>query len=503
MFDKLKVKLEGANVPTDVLAVDHGKAPTTKQIYQLRENFGVNLGLCFVLEKWIFHELFPENAGSELQAAQELTRQHGKDDARSKFEAFWTLFMSDSDWEWLQAHKVTAIRVPIGYWDIDGGAYTAGTAFEEVKHIYTNAWTIFTEKFVEKARQYNIGVLVDLHGLPFGANCADHSGELSGGGLAKFWEKSKAQRQVCDALAFIARDLRRFENVVGIQIVNEAEFCDDPKSRERYYSAGISAIRKEDPSVPIVLSDGWWPNQWVEWTQKVQGSGCLGVVVDTHCYRCFSADDKQKLPRQIIDDLPRDFLTNLTENGDGVDIMCGEYSCVLDGDSWNKDGAQNQRDELVVEFGQKQLAEFHAKAKAGSYFWTFKFQSGDGGEWDFRKMVEKGAITTVGVMDDGHHIPDQSAKDDRLENAFNDHVAYWQNECKGQDFEHDRFKAGFATAWDDCVSFAQFNGSMIGRVHAWKRARLLEHEQEKGSSQYLWEWNQGFDAGMKAFEQSC
>ena len=71
---------------------------------------------------------------------------------------------------------------------------------------------------------------------------------------------------------------------------------------------------------------------------RKQGSdGYIGVVLDEHVYRCFSDDDKKKKPQQIIDDLQGDVLTNLNDNGKGVDFIVGEYSCVLDQQSWDND----------------------------------------------------------------------------------------------------------------------------------------------------------------------
>ncbi|MCC3263952.1 hypothetical protein LLE87_37920, partial [Paenibacillus polymyxa] len=80
-----------------------------------------------VLEKWIFHELFPEGTDCELDAVTKVVKDNGKDGAREAFENHWIDFMNDDDWKWLQEHKVTSIRVPLGYWEVDGGKFTNGT----------------------------------------------------------------------------------------------------------------------------------------------------------------------------------------------------------------------------------------------------------------------------------------------------------------------------------------------------------------------------------------
>lgn len=500
MFDKLKLKSLGSNIPLAEPAATANKPPSRKQIYQNRKNFGVNIGSCFVLEKWIFHQLFEDQAGCELEAVAKMVEKKGKDETKKCFEDFWKGFLDDNDWKWLHEHNVTSIRVPLGYWDVDGGKFTKGTKFEKYNSIYANAWNIFKKDFVEKANEFEISVLVDIHGLPHGANGSDHSGESSGG-KAGFWDNLDAQLLICDLVQFVADDLKQYENIAGIQIVNEAEFANDPKKQVRYYAAAILQIRSKDKSIPIIISDGWWPDQWAKWVQEKNGDGSIGVVIDHHCYRCFSDQDKSKSPRKIIDDLNDDLLTNISKNGEGVDFMVGEYSCVLDGASWDKDNANSNRDQLVIEYGKRQCELLSQRANFGTFFWTYKFQSGNGGEWDFKTMTDKGAIAPVFSLK-GKDIPGESTMNEKLDANYNDHVNYWNGQNHKEKYEHERYKEGFATAWRDSEEFAKFNGSVLGRVYAWKTARLQEHKNAKGSLNFIWEWEQGFDKGLQEFLNS-
>ncbi|KAK6891264.1 putative glycosyl hydrolase [Candida tropicalis] len=496
-FSKLKLKSRASDIPEADPPSTAGKPPSTRQIYQSRENYGVNFGACFVLEKWIYHDLFSETDGdTEMDAVSSLVKKFGEDEARSKFENHWNNFVNDDDWKWLQEHHVTSIRLPVGYWDIDGGAYTSGCKFEKYKNVYKNAWTIVKEKYIQKALDHNISVLVDVHGLPGGANNSGHSGESGSGG--GFWKDEKAQLSAAKMMGWIAKDLKKFDNIAGIQVVNEAEFSDPAKKQSTYYAACITEIRKSDSSVPVIISDGWWADQWVKWVQEKQGpDGNIGVVLDEHVYRCFSDDDKNKTPQQIIDDLNGDLLTNLTDDGKGVEIIVGEYSCVLDGKSWDNDKNAN-RDALVEKYGQRQ-GELLAQRTSGYYFWTYKFQSGNGGEWDFRTMTDKGALIPPPIPT---KEPSQDQFDESLNNAYSGHVNYWDNQDPNGKYEHDNFKDGFKTAWKDADAFAKFNGSKIGKKKAWKRSRLQESEAFKKGSKYLWEWEQGFDQGLQSFYET-
>lgn len=501
MFDKLKLKSKASNIPLAAPAASAGKPPSQRQIYQSRENFGVNFGGCFVLEKWISHDIFPEGTNCELEAVTKRAKDLGTKGAQKVFEDHWTGFINDSDWQWLQDHKVTSVRVPIGYWEVGGGRFTKGTKYSGVSAVYANAWDIFKHNFIEPAAKHHISILVDVHGVPGGANGADHSGEQPGGGKALFWDNEDLQLLMCDLFEFIAKDLKQYDNITGYQIVNEAEFANDAKKQARYYGAVIALIRAHDDSTPIVISDGWWPDQWVKWVQKHQPNelDSIGVVVDSHCYRCFSDDDKKKLAPQIIGDLEKDLLTNLTGDGKGVDFMVGEYSCVIDGALWDRDGAHEKRDDYVVDYGRRQLDLFARRAKFGSFFWTYKFQSGNGGEWDFKTMVDKGAIRPTKLVEG---LPDGEALESKLKPALGDHSHYWDNQNSKEKYEHDRYEDGFRTAWTDSLEFAKFDGSLIGRAEAWQAARAAEHVKAKGRLKHLWEWFQGFDKGLEEFRNS-
>lgn len=47
-------------------------------------------------------------------------------------------------------------------------------------------------------------------------------------------------------MGWIAKDLKKFDNIAGIQVVNEAEFSDPAKKQSTYYAACITEIRKSD-----------------------------------------------------------------------------------------------------------------------------------------------------------------------------------------------------------------------------------------------------------------
>lgn len=491
LLDKLKSKKQNyTNLPLAELAIT---SATQREIYRCRTNIGVNLGSCFVREKWMFENMM-NGKESELEAVKEDITVRGEDGAREHLEGFWTEFMSRDDWSWLQSHKINSVRIPIGYWNIDGGAYTKGTAFESVARVYKNSWTILKSHFIEPAAEFGITVLVDVHAVPGGANPDAHSGENSG--KAKFWTDQSNHDRLAEATKFIARDLKTYENILGIQVVNEASTDDPSKGQFKYYKKCLRAIREEDPTIPVVISDAWYANKFAEWVQDNQGSnGNLGVVIDEHCYRMFTPEDQNKSAEEITRDLDNDFLTNIKNDGNGVDFMLGEFSCVLSENSWKRSGVNPHdsndppRKDLATKFGRKQIELALKRAPSAIYFWSYKYP-GRWGEWDARVVFEE-YFNAPSVS-----MPTEGQFEQIRDSELKGHIDYWSGQ--GGDYEFQRYQAGFEAAWLDCVAFAS-QGSMVGRKQAVKFARLQQHIDAKGLLDHLWEWDHGYNKAMEQF----
>lgn len=487
---------DNSSVTPSSPAAPLGGPPNEKSIYQSRQNFGVNFGSLFVLEKYIFDEMYIDGASVELDAIKNYVNKFGIDNTRAKLEQHWLNYCTDNDWAWLKNHGIQSIRIPIGYWAIADGYFTPGTSFEKISLVYSNAWKIFKQYYIEKAKQYQISILVDLHALPKGANTGDHSGEWFK--EAGFWNDSNSINRAVDICSFIAKDLKQYDNISGIQIVNESVFSNEPKGQENYYIKAINAIRKENLDIPIVISDGWWADQWVKFLNKISNNnlGSLGVVIDDHVYRCFSDDDKNKNVDEIINNLESTVLAGLSS---AADFIIGEYSCVLDSETWNKSKNVN-RDNKVREFGNKEIQIFKQRANTGSYFWTFKFQHGDGGEWGLVPMINKAAIPPRNTR---VNLPSEDTFNRIFNENFQNHINYWKSQNPNEKYEGWRYQEGFITGWNDALSFAKFDNSRIGRITSWTFARRSEHIRARGNSKFVWQWDAGFYEAISRFNSCC
>ncbi|EDO17591.1 hypothetical protein Kpol_1061p14 [Vanderwaltozyma polyspora DSM 70294] len=461
--------------------------PNVKDIFRWRYNYGVNLGSCFLLESWIYSDLFEKGGASELDAINRNLTAFGVDVTAQKLSSHYTNYISTLDWNWLKNNaNITALRVPIGYWHVNNGQFVDGTPFAPLKSVYQKAapWDKL-KNLIYVAKQYGIGILVDVHGLPGGANSSDASGSINNPPTF-FKNPTYISKMVNQILPFIARDVCINNiNVIGLQIVNEADTNNTPVNEHNYYLRSAKAIGAIDPQLPVVISDGWWPEQQGTWVQ--QNNLVSTVVVDAHIYRCFSSSDKSKTAQQIISSL------NSTVNypSKSADFLTGEFSCVLDEQTWNR--TSGNRADLIKQFGQTQVAIFSQVSSWGWFFWTLKFQIGNGGEWGFVPQVSKNNIPR---RPQGSGITIDWGKVQRI---YQDHINYWKG--KGSYFEHWRFADAIYKAASDVQTFSQYGNSRIGRTLSWTKLRRGQYIALKGDSSYMWEWDQGYQKGLDEFNK--
>ncbi|QLG70433.1 hypothetical protein HG535_0A03720 [Zygotorulaspora mrakii] len=493
MFHKIKQKFEsakehhGGNSQTNFgISIPTAGDISKREIYRNRYNHGVNLGSCFVNESWIYDTIFEKGGDNEYDAVSRQVKETSVDEAAENLSRHYKEYISKIDWKWLKEEAgITALRVPVGYWHVGNGKFVKSLAFESLQNVYAKAkpWDAFKD-LIKKAEENDIGILVDIHGLPGGANTDSHSGE-SVKTASFFGSRSYVDIMVNEVIPFIVTDVcQGNENIIGLQIVNEAAFDNDAKKQKKYYSRAVKSVKSIDESLPVVISDGWWPQQWSDWLEKEKLD--TSVVIDSHVYRCFSDDDKSKNADSICKDIPN----SINFPRDKADYVVGEFSCVLDGETWSK--TKETRDECVKKFGNSEIKQFSQVASWGWFFWTLQFKYGDGGEWGLKPMTEKGAIPKR--PKDASIPPDEN----KIKDIIKEHNDYWKDKG-GDKMEHWRFEDAIRCAIADIEAFHKFDGSRLGRWHAWSEQRKLQHIQEKGESDYIWEWKQGYQRALDEF----
>jgi aryl-phospho-beta-D-glucosidase BglC (GH1 family) len=485
--------------------------PSPADVSRYHYHHGTNIGSVFVLEKWLTGSMFLADAKgkSELAAVEARVNAEGIDGARQRHEKHWREYVSDTDLDWLRdVARCNSVRLPVGYYVL-GPPYCKGTPFEKVAPVYQNAWKIVKE-LIQRCSDRGISVVIDMHGLPGGANAQDHSGTDIG--KAELWTSKDNRELATRALCFVAQQVKNLDGVAAIQIINEAEW--NAKGMYDWYDAVISELSRIDPSMPVYISDAWNLGPAAKWSQKHNsvGSQTNPVAVDTHKYWCFA--DHGKTPQGVISDATTKLSALDGKDGAVVEhgasqAIVGEYSCVLGEKTWAQ-GGDISKEELVRQFGNAQSKRFQQRA-GGSFFWTYRMDWMPGGEWGFKNMVEKGAITapvalTLEASDVQNRLANaQSQQQERKNATVSGHCNYWDSKHPGE-YEHWRFEQGWDVGFNDALSFFGSRSDRnlpgaetIGMLDLWVLKRLRESGQ---GGKFVWEFEQGLRQGIRDFQQS-
>ncbi|TVY68781.1 Glucan 1,3-beta-glucosidase, partial [Lachnellula suecica] len=382
-------KIHGADNDTGEVSAAPLAKPTAVDILRYRYHNGTNLGSIYVLEKWLFPSMFMNSAGggSELDAVRASISANGLEATRAKWEQHWRKAVSAEDWKWLKEKApCTTIRLPIGYYTL-GPQFCKGTPFNgDISSVYINAWSS-VKQLVKTAASNGIGVILDMHALPGGANTDSHSGTSSK--QASLWTSSTARQQATDSILFLAReaasDASFAAGLAGIQIVNEAKH--KALGMFEWYDSVLDGIATVGVDVPVYVSDAWDLGPAVKWARR-RSEARGAVVVDTHKYFCFGGKSEGLGPREIIGKSVPELFGGVDLRG--VDVVVGEWSCVLGEKAWAKVGKE-ERGPLTKQFGLAESRKWYEKT-GGNFFWTWKMDWMPGGGWGYRQQIKGGNL---------------------------------------------------------------------------------------------------------------
>lgn len=269
-------------------------------------------------------------------------------------------FIKESDFQWLKQHNIEIIRIPIGYWTL-GGDPSMADAASQLKWAFN------------MAKEYDIRVLISIHGAPGSQNGKKHSGRI---GKAS-WHKNKNNREATLALVEkLCKEYGKNQVLWGIELLNEPHISIWSSYRFiTFYYRAVRTIQKHTrPDVRVVISDALWPwkSFWAFWAQK------LPATLDLHYYHSFGIN-KNKPPQEIIKSAARSHkeVEKLTRK---CPVIVGEWSIVMGKDkSYYKHYANTQ---------------MKAYARSDAWFyWSYKTEAP--GTWHFRDCVEKGLIKLI------------------------------------------------------------------------------------------------------------
>ena len=475
--------------------------------YAIRKQRGVNLGSWFALESWLTGSLF-QSLNESGSCDMDIVKGMNLEEAKQLLERHWDSFIDDGDWKWMKAHGINSVRIPILYAHFLAGnkehtKLLKGTDYASFATVYEGAWQRIVAS-IEKAASLDIGVLIDLHGVPGGQNGDSHCGKSDGN--VSFWNglhASSNRKLTIQILTALAEAVSQYDNVIGLELMNEPQ---NHSCLEGFYVDAIKAIRaSSSPAVaqlPLYIGDGWDTNHYAKYVGKHSDIG-NPLVLDHHMYRCFTSHDHRTSAEQHACDLDIGkqgktawWLKGISEHAQGA-IIIGEWSGALNPGSLR--GCANHLDALK----SWSHAQWHAfeSYTAGYYYWTLKKEGGPDPGWCFYTAVEKGTMPPSLNPLDGGHVDFNALHQQGVELAqrcLQEHTKYWDS--KGGNYDHEQYKHGFEMGWKDALEFLQ-EGAEVGLPNQLAKLRLASYEQDHDSKN-AWEFEHGFRQAWEAFRRT-
>lgn len=326
---------------------------------------GVNLGGWLVLEKWMTPGLF---AGTNAVDEWTFMQLPG---AREKLREHQRTFIRETDFRWLRDHGVELVRIPVGYWVLDGDA-------PYVSCVGRLDWAF------RMAEKYNLKVLLDLHGAPGSQNGNDHSGRVGAADWYRVTQFRERTIEVCEQLARRYRDSTAFW---GLELLNEPRVLPFQLKLRSFYRRAFRRVSQiVRPGTRIVMNDAFTPRlmSTVTW-----GLRARPVALDIHWYH-FTAVAFKYIPLDWYWRLVGWHGRLIKRLRRGRGIVIGEWSGVIAGEVLAKFPV-SEHHEIQRRNIERQLDAYkHADAWC---YWTYKTEAP--GIWNFRSLVESGDIKSV------------------------------------------------------------------------------------------------------------
>ncbi len=367
---------------------------------------GVNLGGWFVLEPYMNPSLFKACGDNEDDIPVDeyhYTLKLGKDEAKKRLENHWATWLTEKDFEDMKEYGLNFARIPIGYW--------AFLALDEDP--YVQGQVPYLDKALEWARNNDIKVWIDLHGVPGSQNGFDNSGFREEAQYLAWFEHDNLNktRAVLSTIAHKYGGLNYSDVIVGIELVNEplGTYL-DINTIEQYYLDGYDIVRKEANSLNnVIIHDAFRTQNY--WDDFMNLYDYWGVVLDHHRYQVFSVAELNRTIDEHVNfvcnqgnDTQTEYhwtvtgewsaaLTDCSKwlNGAGNgarydasyqnDNALGSCEGIDDISTWSDEHKENTR-----KYIEAQLDAYDQGA--GWVFWSYKTESTI--EWDFKRLAAYG-----------------------------------------------------------------------------------------------------------------
>lgn len=238
----------------------------------------------------------------------------------------------ESDFQQMKDFGINFLRLPLGYWNVvnmtgnpnapSGDADRMGN-LSHIMPSYTS-YRPYIDKIFRWAAQYDIYVMLDLHGAPGNQNGDSHGGchvqEV-------YWDTEWNKKWSLDAVVALANICQENSSCYGVEVLNEPGSSISRDSLITFSQDAIRAAREAGLSmtVPMIIMDwNWaWTSYKGKWTSLFPEATYGATNFDTHIYRFGNTvSDEEVLWDQNEWSIVKEIASE-------VPIMIGEYTLAL------------------------------------------------------------------------------------------------------------------------------------------------------------------------------
>lgn len=288
---------------------------------------GVNAGGLFVIEAWMtgftrgWYEDTNINYRDHRTVTQVFLDRFGKEKTKELWAEYRANWWSEDDFKNCAEMGVNVIRLPFTYMSVD---------FDAIES-YDNAGRKYDfsalDEFVQKAADYGIYTILDLHGAYGSQNGQDHSGETRDSvNEVGFYTNERMMNLTANLWGALAKHYKNNPNVAGYDILNEPGEKGGSTSKVHwdFFDMAYDAIREQDKNHIVIFESCWAGNN----LPQPKEYGWENCMYSFHHYTS-TVDDYEKhctdFNNRITDILSMNF---------GVPLQMGEFTCYNNLNQW-------------------------------------------------------------------------------------------------------------------------------------------------------------------------
>lgn len=285
---------------------------------------GTNAGGLFVTEHWMTgFEKGKTSSDDYKSITLKFIERFGVEQTQQLWAEYRANWWTDTDFKNCADMGMTVIRLPFTYMNVD---FAAISDYDNAGKNYD-----FTalDEFVNKAAEYGLYTILDLHGAYGSQNGQDHSGEIIENKTdVDFYSNEKMQELTVNLWSALAKHYKNNPAVAGYDILNEPgeKGGSTSASHWNFYDKIYKAIRAENDN-HIVMFESCW--EWYNLPKTTQYDW-------TNCMYSFHHYVGDSL---TVDDHVNNWtnkLSGISKQNFGLPLQMGEFTAYDSTEKWEK-----------------------------------------------------------------------------------------------------------------------------------------------------------------------